>query len=328
MSCYITFTNLAHFEKKAFIYLISNIFPELDIIDTEYNHKKNSLINKISNQKINICISLNLDNYGKLKLNGIRQKDTIKYDINNLKDPILFFTGESWDVDVIPENKNNKYLLFSPYKQYNNDNVITIPWIIIPYIQFYLHNFIFKYKNKNINREYLLSYCARNKTKERTKFMELFIDKTLNKDKIICLGSCTFPECKHKKIDNYRSPSLVLVDEYSKSTFVLAMENTCKKGYITEKLLQAFISGSIPIYWGDDDYAKKIFNPKAFISINDYNNFEECIDYILNLKPEEIESMLKEPMFVNNIIPDIFDITNFETGIFGNIKQKVKELYS
>ena len=87
--------------------------------------------------------------------------------------------------------------------------------------------------------------------------MKLFIDKTSNKDKIICLSSCTFPECKHKKIDNYRSPSLVLVDEYSKSTFVLAMENTCKKGYITEKLLQGFYFWFYTYLLGDDDYQKK-----------------------------------------------------------------------
>ena len=40
MSCYITFTNLNHFEKKAFIYLISNIFPELDIMIQNINIKK------------------------------------------------------------------------------------------------------------------------------------------------------------------------------------------------------------------------------------------------------------------------------------------------
>lgn len=321
MSLKVNMINLAHFEFSAFKYLLSNIFPEFIIIDGRYSSHINS--------EKDIYISFNLGNYGNINFNGVKKNGSMTYYFDDqIKSPIIFCTGENYDVNVISSNLNNKYLIISPYQ--TKDNVFTVPWIFISYIQFHLHNYIFKYKNNNINinKDYLLAYCASRKTNERTKFMNLFIEKSNNKDKIYCLGKCQHSNCSSKKLKNYQSPSRILVDEYSKFKFVLAMENCEKKGYITEKLLQAFIAGTIPIYWGDHEYAKKIFNPKSFICIRDFDSMELCIDNILSMSEEQIECMLKEPMFIDNKIPDIFDITNFEDGSFyGNLKKMVRDLY-
>ena len=48
--------------------------------------------------------------------------------------------------------------------------------------------------------------------------------------------------------------------------FSIAMENSEGDGYISEKIVDSFISGTIPIYYGDymiDEY----INPKSFILI-------------------------------------------------------------
>ena len=48
--------------------------------------------------------------------------------------------------------------------------------------------------------------------------------------------------------------------------FSIAMENTGADGYYSEKIIESFLSGTIPIYYGDymvDEY----FNPKSFILI-------------------------------------------------------------
>ena len=34
---------------------------------------------------------------------------------------------------------------------------------------------------------------------------------------------------------------------------------------------------------GDAKTAKKIFNPKSFICVNDYDSVEKCVEYIINL---------------------------------------------
>ena len=338
MSLKVHCINLAHFEFQPIKYLLKKFFPEFTIIDARYNKQE------FDN---NLYISLNLDNYGTLNLNGIRKNGTIKYSLDNkLTCPILFFTGENYDIDIDTNTKhiislndfslnhvslndyNQRYLIVTPYK--NGNNIFTTYWIIIPYISYYLKNYIFKYKNNNIciEKKYLLAYCSKNKVKERELFVEKFISKSNEKDKIYCLGSCTHSDCMKKKLPRYISPSLELIDEYSNFKFVIAMENCEKKGYITEKLLQAFISGSIPIYWGDHIGAKTIFNPNAFICIRDFNSYDECINYILNMSDKDVENMLKEPMFSDNIIPPLFDICNFnEDSFYGRFKKLARQLY-
>ena len=42
-----------------------------------------------------------------------------------------------------------------------------------------------------------------------------------------------------------------MIDVFKNYRFVLAVENTQVYYYITEKIMIAFLSGAIPIYWGD-----------------------------------------------------------------------------
>ena len=51
----------------------------------------------------------------------------------------------------------------------------------------------------------------------------------------------------------------IAVSIYSKYKFVLALENVNSRGYVTEKLLNPILAGSIPIYYGSSD-AFKIIN--------------------------------------------------------------------
>ena len=90
----------------------------------------------------------------------------------------------------------------------------------------------------------------------------------------------------------------------SKCKFTIAFENTSSSGYTTEKILHAFISNTIPIYWGNPDIAKD-FNQKAFINCHDFQNFEQVIEEVkrIDSNPREYISMLNETPFVKNIIP-------------------------
>ena len=99
-----------------------------------------------------------------------------------------------------------------------------------------------------------------------------------------------------------------------------------KKGYVTEKIVNAFYSGAIPIYWGSDNI-KEFFNEKAFINVDDFNSFDECIDYILNLSDEDREKMVNEPIYTNseliNLINDEFNMKN-ENKILENYLNQIK----
>ena len=76
------------------------------------------------------------------------------------------------------------------------------------------------------------------------------------------------------------------------------MENTNEDGYITEKIMNVFLGGAIPLYWGSPKI-KEIFNIKSFIYINDFPSFEDCANYIIELSKNKniIQQMQKEPIF-------------------------------
>ncbi len=72
-----------------------------------------------------------------------------------------------------------------------------------------------------------------------------------------------------------------------KHCFSMAYENECGPGYQTEKIIDAFVSGSIPIYWGNKDVAKE-FNPAAFVHARDFRNQGELIDYLIKLADDPV----------------------------------------
>lgn len=82
----------------------------------------------------------------------------------------------------------------------------------------------------------------------------------------------------------------------SESRFSMAFENTCQPGYTTEKIVESFASGTIPIYYGDPRVAEE-FNPAAFINCNDYDSFDEVIDRVLQVEqdPNQLLTMLQAP---------------------------------
>lgn len=68
--------------------------------------------------------------------------------------------------------------------------------------------------------------------------------------------------------------------------FSLAFENSRYPGYTTEKIIQAWAAGTIPIYWGDPTIAEQ-FNERAFVNCNNYDSVEEIIEAIKQIDEDE-----------------------------------------
>lgn len=83
-----------------------------------------------------------------------------------------------------------------------------------------------------------------------------------------------------------------------KFKFSIAFENASAPGYTTEKILQAFAAGTIPIYWGNPEIVKE-FNPKAFINCHAYDSFDEVVKRVIEIdKDDELFlQYLNEPAF-------------------------------
>ena len=134
---------------------------------------------------------------------------------------------------------------------------------------------------------------------------------------------------KYKKVDmagkvdnNIVTPILKFLESYK---FSIAMENSEGDGYISEKIVDSFLAGTIPIYYGDymvDEY----INPKAYILIKGEEDMYRKIEYIKQIdnNDEIYKSLLKEKVLLdNNIVIDTEkELKEFLCHIFEQDKLK------
>lgn len=155
------------------------------------------------------------------------------------------------------------------------------------------------------SRPFLLGYCARNPVQMREHLFHLIKakDKT---NTTIGLGWCSHTNGFDLPSGDWSN----LTDVYKDYRFVIAMENRDAPGYITEKLMNVFISGAIPIYWGNNDTVLRFFNPKAFINVNDFNNLEDVANHVIALDsdPSQFNEMATCCIWANDQVPDLFRI--------------------
>ena len=115
---------------------------------------------------------------------------------------------------------------------------------------------------------------------------------------------------------------------FQRYRFCLVMENRAKEGYITEKLINAFIGGCIPIYYGTRKVLD-IFNEKALIYY-DVDNPKPALDRIryLESNASAYEAMLREPVLPpgdrERILEDYFSYDDALGG--GKLKHAIRHM--
>ena len=87
--------------------------------------------------------------------------------------------------------------------------------------------------------------------------------------------------------------------------FNIAFENASYPGYATEKLMEALITNTIPIYWGDPKISND-FNTKAFINCLDFESMDAVIEHVKKVDQNEdlYREYLSEPLLVDNVETD------------------------
>lgn len=97
--------------------------------------------------------------------------------------------------------------------------------------------------------------------------------------------------------------------------FNIAFENCSHNGYATEKIMEAFAAGVVPIYYGDPRIAED-FNPKAFINAHDYPTFEAMIERIKEIDADDelYLQVLNEPIIQADA--DVVELNDFLIPIF------------
>lgn len=103
------------------------------------------------------------------------------------------------------------------------------------------------------------------------------------------------------KYGNYLEPgSTQKYDLLSQYKFNLCFENSISEGYVTEKLFQALVAGTMPIYWGDD-YALNDFTA-PFIK---HEQWDITLDQVRNAMTLDNPIVMDEP-FINEYIFEDF----------------------
>ena len=107
--------------------------------------------------------------------------------------------------------------------------------------------------------------------------------------------------------------------------FSIAMENSNGDGYISEKIVDSFISGTIPIYYGDymvDEY----INHKSYILVKGFNDIKDKINYIKEIDNNDgkYKDFIQENVIIDkNFIEKIDkELKLFLTNIFEQDKIK------
>jgi len=176
-------------------------------------------------------------------------------------------------------------------------------------------------RNKVLNSYKRTKFCAAVISNTYwTDYFRLEFIEELNKYKHIDMGG-TFKN-NVGKIKN----KINFLTSYK---FSIAMENTEGNGYLSEKIIESFLSGTIPIYYGDymlDEY----INPKSFILIRGKEDMFEKIEYIKKIdnSNELYEKILREDIFIDNYYKEKIENERVEFlyHIFDQDKRKAKRI--
>lgn len=257
--------------------------------DNEENFYKNTFV-QILSRKFKVVYSKNPDYviFGPFGLEHIKYKNAIK----------IFITGEvaMSDYNVADYGIDFEYLAY-------NDRHLRYPYAFWNKTNFELA------KNKHLQefetgiRNKFCSYMVSMPTKDSPR--DEFFKKL----------------CEYKKVDSggrhlnnigggYITDKIEWLRNYK---FNICFENAASAGYFTEKMIDAFAGGCVPIYWGDPSLLKpelvpsilseyKI-NPKAFINVQSFSSFDEAIEEIKRIDndDEAYMAMLKEPAFLDDV---------------------------
>jgi hypothetical protein len=124
------------------------------------------------------------------------------------------------------------------------------------------------------------------------------VDNICTIDEVACYGSAFNNRSEKNKID--------IIKNYN---FNICYENSIGEGYVTEKLFEALLAKTVPIYWGSE-FCQIDFNPNSFIDCTKMNSTEvvDKIKYLYN-NPELIEEKCNLPMF--NSEPSLSPLYDF-----------------
>jgi len=190
------------------------------------------------------------------------------------------------------------WLCYYPYYNINdkNNNIIT-----------YLESE--NKKNININKSIFGSLIARH---DRTGERKILLNELEKYGNIICPSKFNNNYKKLKEGNEAKKEFL------QKCIYNICPENSKYEGYFTEKIFQAFESGTIPIYWAIEEPEKEILNKNKYCFIKNINDKNEVF-----IKIKDVVENKNKYLYGN-----IFNKYSYEiiSKYYDDLKEEIKKL--
>ena len=329
-----------YFNKRNIFVIKPSDYFNFRLLNKTYEEISHFLNNKYNN-----------NNSKKIKKNKKKKRiNLFSVDLFSFKNHIRWLKSKLSEHFIIKLNSQEPdYLLFNNFgrrhlnKKYNNAIKIAIltenriPDLnysdyalghshIFYLDKYFKHSILLwaNYKNIHKIREQVLNQPLRKKfcaavisnSFRGDRFRLKFINE-LNKYKKVDMGG------KYK--NNIGGKIKNKIEFLSSYKFSIAMENSEGDGYVSEKIIHSFISGTIPIYYGDymiDEY----INPKTYILIKGEKDLRTKINYIKEIDNNEKQyrKILKENVIIDENFAVKIDneLKAFLYNIFIQDKQK------
>ena len=220
------------------------------------------------------------------------------------------FSGESiygnpdnYDINFIPTDKIQSNVIIFPYALFHILLMkVDLQKLVIP-----------RSLSKSTQKQHFCLFSVSNGAAEERK--EFFIE--LSKYKKV--DSCgRFMNNMNKSCPNDHESSEYF-DFISTYKFMICFENTSLPNYLTEKIVNAYYSGTIPIYWGCPNIGDYVNMDSILYLPQKYTQEErdKLIEKILFLDtyPDAYKAMYEQSFFKNGILPDEFDIEKIKEKI-------------
>lgn len=275
-----------------------------------------------------------LDYYTNATVKGIHE-----YTNENIKK--VFLSGEARPDFMSHINKGSNYYALG-YEHHDHERYLRFPTMVLD--AFVLHNeggmfdtpygWMLEKKDFNKikeNKKHFCSLVQASHNPDREKLFDLIQKEYYIKSSGPWKPTISDSESLNPyKYHNYSNPEYMgridgltyrdKVNFFSDSWFNLSFQFTNTDYLTQEKIIHAYASNSIPLFYGNKFLTEEGFNPKSFINGHDFNSFEDMFEFIKDVYNDEnkLRTYFEEPIFVNNKLPEYFEdeyILNFLTKI-------------
>jgi len=250
------------------------------------NNEKKVLYFPTTYHFVNNIRSLNrFDNYDFLVQQNFLHKDFI-----DSEKPKVFFTMEPLEYMTEESRKNMEDKKLKPFiYSYNEPNIRRrMFYTALPDNK----RSIIKKLERNIFEKRLRFCCIINRyadnkelnlLEERINFV-----KAMGGDIDIYGFDPWSGENRWKEIGNYVGSANDKIKTLSKYNFAIAFENTDYPGYITEKIFDIMMAGTIPLYWGGGSFTKESIPSQCYVDCRN----RDAKDVYLEIKSYHFEKIV------------------------------------